>query len=373
MAEPLTRIRIHFALPKKEKDGKKSGDKKGKDRSAKVGIGLSGVEQVDDTLFVVSDETGAIEVLRRQASGVFAGHSRQRLSALGFTIEGKAQDMAGNEVEADLEGLCHDEQDGEGWLWVIGSHAAKRGKLEGSNAAEIFAILSGKKTPPERLVFGRVPLVPGTEGPVPTTRDGKRRAAFLPVKADSSDLYHALKKDPVVGPFCGVPAKENGLDIEGLAVRGEVAFLGLRGPVVRDQAVIVGLRLALDPGGGFKLRLPLRRHLLDLDGLGVRDLTPDGDHLLVLAGPTMALDGPTYLYRWWDAFATTDEGLVAPGRLERLFEVPHGHRADHAEGICLFERPARPRRLLVVYDSPPTSRIFEDDAYYEADLFALPE
>lgn len=43
---------------------------------------------------------------------------------------------------------------------------------------------------------------------------------------------------------------------------------------------------------------PYRKHLLDLDGLGVRDLCPHSDDLLVLAGPTMDLDGPVRLFRW---------------------------------------------------------------------------
>ena len=37
--------------------------------------------------------------------------------------------------------------------------------------------------------------------------------------------------------------------------------------------------------------LPYRKHLLELGGLGIRDLCVDGDDLLILAGPTMDLDG----------------------------------------------------------------------------------
>lgn len=51
----------------------------------------------------------------------------------------------------------------------------------------------------------------------------------------------------------------------------------------------------------FEDRLPYRKHVLDLDGLGVRDLCPSGDDLLVLAGPTMDLDGPVRIYRWHGA------------------------------------------------------------------------
>src|SRR4030095_8201482 len=73
-------------------------------------------------------------------------------------------------------------------------------------------------------------------------------------------------------------------------------------------------RLRLRP---FADGLPYRKHVLDLDGLGVRDLCPDGDDLLVRAGPTMDLDGPVRIYRWRGACRVDMPAVVRGGVLTR--------------------------------------------------------
>ena len=95
--------------------------------------------------------------------------------------------------------------------------------------------------------------------------------------------------------------------------------------------------------------------LLDIGGLGVRDLCPDGDDLLVLAGPSMALSGPVRLYRWHRAAHAETSRVVRGTELALETELPHGAGEDHAEGIALLGEAADPR-LLVVYDSPAEQR-----------------
>ena len=102
-------------------------------------------------------------------------------------------------------------------------------------------------------------------------------------------------------------------DIEGLAAAGGRLFLGLRGPVLRGWAVVLEVALAEDPDRRSTLRLqaigphgrPYRKHFLHLGGLGIRDLCAQGTDLLILAGPTMDLDGPVTVFRW--------PGGTAPG------------------------------------------------------------
>ena len=65
-------------------------------------------------------------------------------------------------------------------------------------------------------------------------------------------IRRRLRKDPVLGPFVGLPSKENGLDIEGLAVRGDTVLLGLRGPVIRGYALVVRLEMKATKRGGLK-------------------------------------------------------------------------------------------------------------------------
>ena len=76
--------------------------------------------------------------------------------------------------------------------------------------------------------------------------------------------------------------------------------------------------------------------MLRLDGLGVRDLCPDGDDLLVLAGPTMDLDGPVRVYRWHGACRAETPQVVRGDLLTREIELPYGEGDDHAEGIGLL-------------------------------------
>ncbi len=50
-----------------------------------------------------------------------------------------------------------------------------------------------------------------------------------------------------------IPGKDNGFDIEGLAVREDRLLLGLRGPVLRGHAFVLELSLEQD---GKDLALP---------------------------------------------------------------------------------------------------------------------
>ncbi|MGH8966195.1 MAG: DUF3616 domain-containing protein, partial [Actinomycetes bacterium] len=117
---------------------------------------------------------------------------------------------------------------------------------------------------------------------------------------------------------------------------------------------------------------PYRKHFLDLGGLGVRDLCPHGRDLLVLAGPSMDLDGPVRIYRWHGAAETTGASKVARGdELTPELELPYGDGDDHAEGIAVLdEGPGT--RVLVVYDSPSPERLTADGGVL-ADVVTLPE
>jgi hypothetical protein len=110
--------------------------------------------------------------------------------------------------------------------------------------------------------------------------------------------------------------------------------------------------------GGANRRHPTyRKHFLDLEGLGIRDLRVWGRDLLLLAGPTMHLDGPFRLYRWRGGARPDGESLATGKRLERLFDLPSSPGGDHAEGLTLlpYEQGAADR-LLVVYERVTRAR-----------------
>ncbi len=129
-----------------------------------------------------------------------------------------------------------------------------------------------------------------------------------------------------------LPGKDNGFDIEGLAVVGDRIFIGLRGPVLRGWAVIVEIEPKEDEGNVSQLKLkkigrddrPYRKHFLQLNGLGVRDLCVQHSDLLLLAGPTMDLDGPVTVLRWTGGTDPDEESVIFADRLPILLQVPYG-------------------------------------------------
>ncbi|MCU0895487.1 MAG: DUF3616 domain-containing protein [Rhodospirillales bacterium] len=359
-AQPLRRVSLDFRHD---------------DPSAEAAVvreDLSACELTGSCLWLGCDETTTIQRLVRTAAGAFARHRSFALSeALALP--------AGPDEEIDIEGFAED----GGCLWVVGSHSLKRKKPKRRDSpAEALARLSEVSASPNRYLLARLPLVPAVDGlfdlgGLGGAADPQGRApACLPMTGGRNELALALANDVHIGRFVDVPSKENGLDIEGIAVRGDRVFLGTRGPVLRGWAIILELsvveaaagELGLSPMGDHDE--PYQKHFLDLDGLGIRDLAFDGNHLLILAGPTMDLDGPVRVYRWRDVLAADQGDIVAADDLERVLEVPFGQGFDHAEGMTLLEEQGA-KHLLVVYDSPDPSRLHDNGTAIDAEIFAI--
>lgn len=335
---------------------------------------LSAVCAVGGSLFLAADEGGNLERL------TWSGKARSFEDHRTFPLKQFFPLMQAADDEVDIEGLDAS-PDGD-CLWLTGSHCQARGgmrKPEGPE--EVPAWLEEIRPGPNRFLLGRIPLAPADDGPTPVARVGALDAACLPLTDGGSRLTEVLREDAHLGRFlrASAPAKENGFDIEGLAVAGDRLFLGLRGPVLRGWAMLLEIRPVSAAAGQLDLapvagdgRL-YRKHFLGLDGLGVRDLMVHGLDLLLLVGPTMDLDGPVYLYRWRDALKVAKETVVGARELGRPMAIPYGRGVDHAEGICLVPKPARSgdkdAQLLVLYDSPDASRL-KGDAIV-ADIFPL--
>jgi Protein of unknown function (DUF3616) len=338
-------------------------------------VNLSAVRADGRCLWVAGDETATVERLVASADGqAYAEQTTYHLADL-VELPGEAGD------EADIEGLARSGP----FLWAVGSHSLKRKKIKGKHDdAKAFQRLASVSGEPNRQVLVRLPVEDDGDGwPAPVPRTGKDAelltAAVLGGPGEES-LRDLLADDPHLGPFVSIPSKDNGLDIEGIAVAGERVYLGMRGPVLRGWAVLLELWPYVDPDQPGRLRLregadglPYAKHLLDLDGLGVRDLCPHGDDLLVLAGPTMDLDGPVRVYRWRDGCVVQAPSVVRGDDLARHVDLPHGSGVDHAEGIDVLGTDAAGTadRLLVVYDSPATERL-GDDGSVTADVVLLP-
>lgn len=361
---------------------------------------LSAALFVGERLWVASDELNAkkvnsVERLSTSDGKVFEGHTSFTLDGLlGLPAAGTGEDQ-----EIDLEGLDFDGSH----LWLVGSHSLKRKKVEPDDTgkeSKLIGKLGEVKSKGNRFILARVPVVTdGGEQRLPSPPEGApgkdpaRGVAQLPGRLDGGELTDAIRRadgdgDAHLARFLDVPGKDNGLDVEGMAVApadktsGDPKifkiFLGLRGPVLRGWAVV--LELSVDTSDAARLTLnnfgpggrPYRKHFLNLDGLGVRDIAREGDDLLVLAGPTMNLDGPAAVYRWKGALAARDETLVRNEQLVRVIEIPTGRGTDHPEGLAVVPGAGSPRQVLVVYDSPGPGRTGAGPGTVTADVFDLP-
>ncbi len=287
--------------------------------------------------------------------------------------------------EVDVEGLAW----APPYLWIIGSHGRKRGKPDPAEGVEkAFAALADVDQDQNRYLLARIPLQEDAQGgglvprracPDPRDPSATLTAARLKGRGQGNALMRAIRDDEHLRPYRKVPGKDNGFDVEGLAAADGRLFLGLRGPVVRGWAVV----LEVEPREGsrperLKLRgigpegRKYRKHLLDLEGLGVREITADGDDLLVLAGPTMAVRAPATLFRWRDAVKLRADSITGRDQLEKLLDLPHDVDGgeDHPEGICSLQNGAgAAEQVLVVYDSGGPRR--QDGDAVVADVFPL--
>jgi len=323
---------------------------------------LSATARKGDTLFLGADEAAAIEVLHRKGRG-FVAARRAKL--------GRAFDLPDGKEELDIEGLAIEGR----WLWVVGSHSLTRrtpAKSRRLRAGDVER-LPRLKDNDNRMFLGRLPLKKASKRrwKLRLKKAGGRQPQMLPIGGAGSALYRRLKKDPLLGPFCKLPAKENGLDIEGIVVDGRRVGLGLRGPVINGWAMVLELKVRKG-GAGLKLKRRFKTHFLHLGGLGIRDLKQEGDDVLILAGPTMALDGPVQVFRWknWGRAAkATKKKKNLLHRPQRLLDLPYGLGCDHPEALTPM-RAGRRKAVLVVCDSPGRRRLTRRGI--RADVFALP-
>ncbi|WP_432537218.1 DUF3616 domain-containing protein [Kineococcus arenarius] len=354
-------------------------------RAGETHTNLSAVRTDGEHVWVAGDETATVERLTAQRStdGEVTGYAEQVSVHLADLV-----DMpAGGGEEADIEGLARNGP----WLWAIGSHSLKRKKIRPEDSDAKARKRLGKVVREDnRYVLVRLPVDPATGLPARRVEvDGEELTAAV-LGAHDDALTDLLDDDDLIAPFLGIPSKDNGVDVEGVAVHhrdDEVRlYVGFRGPVLRGWAVVVEVRPETHPKDPHRLQLTrfgdgpgegerYRLHLLDLGGLGVRDLCPHGEDLLVLAGPSMSLSGPVRVHRWVGACAADGAEVVRPAELPVVLDLPHGRGEDHAEGIAVLPPGAHGtdhgEQLLVVLDSPAAAR-HTDDGGMLADVWDLP-
>ena len=294
---------------------------------------VSAVTVVGKRLLVCSDEGTALREWNPAESGYVAG------ATLALEVDRKGV------TELDLEGLATDGQ----FVYAVGSHSLVRrtarerersGKPEtySDNQRRLSTVRHGGKDERDRVF--RIPI----------DDVGQARADL----ALSLDLRELLADDPFLGRSTEIPSKENGLDIEGLAVGEGELLLGLRGPVLRGNLTPV-VRLRTDED--FERVKSHEVHFLDLAGDGVRDLVRCSSGYLVLAGPVGDAPHASRVYHWdgedmLPGVRDEDDTSHRRGRLTLLGTIPTIAGAA-PEGLTVLRETDAEFVLLTVYDGAP--------------------
>jgi hypothetical protein len=273
---------------------------------------LSAIAKIGRQLAIVSDETAEVTLLQ-------AGEPASDFRVAGHLPLGDDPD-----AELDLEALAANGST----LYVLGSHSAVRKQVD----AEASRKENRKRLNSLSRSFTRDVLVR-------VRFDGEDETAEP--RVESISLRNLIVNDPILSSFVGIPSKENGIDLEGLAVDDKTLFVGCRGPVLRGNWVPVVVTTFKEPQD-YELRF------VNLGGLGIRDLAHVSDGLLVLAGPVGDGPGGFELYHWDGEDCLPDAGETV-GRIRQLGTIP-APTGGNAEGIAVLDETTNGWRLVVIFD-----------------------
>lgn len=263
-------------------------------------------------LLIASDEGGQIQLLERADDG---NTYNKRLPAIR---------PLGSDEEIDLEGLARQGNR----VYALGSHSQKRPLLKPEatheeNRRRIMKL----EAPSSRFHLFRLTFDP--------------RTGDLAAPIERISLRDVLLQDRLLWPFSRIPGKENGVDLEGIALDGAMLLVGFRSPVLRSGHVPV-LVFSFESPERYELRF------IDLDGRGIRDLVGVEGGFLVLAGRDAPAAGGFELYFWDGVDRIPDRGRPR-GHLTSLGAVP-APAGGEAEGITVLHETGEAYEVLVVYD-----------------------
>jgi Protein of unknown function (DUF3616) len=242
---------------------------------------------------------------------------------------------AGKPLELDAEGVAY----ADGSFYVIGSHGRPRHEADAAEEAKNEA-----KAEASRRVF-RIRFAPDAVDPL----TGKLAAA--PDIRPSLELSRLIREQPELASSFDKALDDNGLTIEGVAVRDGTLYAGMRGPVVDDGSAAI---LSVPLGTLFEGRsegAKLDRVGLGEDTLGkprgIRDLVAFGNGWLLLAGPVS--DPPAnHDIKLGDYAVFSWNGSNAA----KLLDLKGYGKAVKPEALLPLDEENGKLRALVFFDGP---------------------
>lgn len=274
---------------------------------------VSALGIVGDLLLIGSDEGNKVQIFKRQGN-------RYRL----------IQDIRLNEdgSEVDIEGIaCEGDQ-----VYIVGSHSWKRPKMKMERAYE-----------KNRKMLEQVLFEQSRDHVFQFRIDADGKVAGSIRK---TSLRSIIRKNKMLRVFSRVPGKENGVDIEGIAVRNGLLYFGFRGPVLRGNYVPVLVSKFSKELDGYELVY------VNMGGRGIRDIVRTNDGFLVLGGPVGDGPGSYQLYFWdgRDCVPGKRENGEPAGQCIYLCEIPTADGAK-AEGVTVAKEHDTSFEFLIIYDS----------------------
>ena len=217
------------------------------------------------------------------------------------------------------------ELDGEGvtfaapYYYVVGSHGCSRKKGEFRASSFILARLSDQ------------------QGGVETT----------------FRLADVLRHASTVSAYFGKDLNgDNGLNIEGLAVRGDQLVIGLRGPSIDGKAFLVRTDIGpLFAKGDGPAPSSTTIPIAVPEGMGIRDLTTLADgRLLLLLGPAQDQELPYSLARVELPSSPAPNVAIKVDTLAELLEIADDDTIGKAEAVEVLNETAAELDVLVLFD-----------------------
>jgi len=295
------------------KDQQQSGCVKASEYNGciKAAKDLSAIGRVGATLLVGADEgTGPdgdiniIQVLSQQADDQYAV-SNDIVVFTGDKENGREMDIEGIAVEGN-------------YIYVIGSHSSRRHTVKSDRSYK-----KNRKTFHNKRIDDEA------------NRDWlyrlKVNAQMQLTEKKHITLRNIIQNHKVLKTFSQIPSKENGIDIEGIAVVDDWIYVGFRGPVFRNNYVPV-LKLKFDDAENTASLL-----WVNFGGGGIRDMAKVDNGFLIISGPVG--DGPgAYSVHHWDGrdmIPGKKREQAEIGKVNKLGDIdaPDGGKA---EGILVL-------------------------------------